>query len=232
MYLPSYRSKKDSSDRRQKRRFSFVRPFLWGILLGISLGVAACFLTISIQAGLNVPFIDRTNSTIDVSKEIITLPGKFGDEPLAEIEGDPAGTVLPDANGRKPNSYVYNISQPYEVQNCPVTKKPPEVFPAAIDPETNSDNITVPNPAQIDPLKKNRFLVQIGVFKSEEKASALKARLALIGVNSYIQTTEIPDLGKIYRVRAGLFNTVEDAIKIRDHLKRNNMDATIIKKVQ
>lgn len=73
------------------------------------------------------------------------------------------------------------------------------------------------------------FYLQAGAFHSEADADNLRARMALLGVEAAIQTTATTDKGTLHRVRVGPFTRVEDVTRIRDTLKQNGIDTTLIK---
>ncbi|HTP95016.1 MAG TPA: SPOR domain-containing protein, partial [Burkholderiales bacterium] len=60
-------------------------------------------------------------------------------------------------------------------------------------------------------------------------ADNLKARIALLGVEASIQPTTIPDKGTWYRVRLGPYTKIEELNSVRDTLKQNGIDTTLIK---
>ncbi len=72
-------------------------------------------------------------------------------------------------------------------------------------------------------------LLQVGAFQNENDADNLKAKLALIGIESRIQTTEVADKGVWHRVRVGPFHDQSELERIRAVLKTNGIDSTIVK---
>lgn len=76
---------------------------------------------------------------------------------------------------------------------------------------------------------RESFYLQAGAFQSAPDADNLKARLALIGMQASIQTTELPDRGTWHRVRIGPYGNVEELNRARDALKKNGIDTTLIK---
>ena len=70
-----------------------------------------------------------------------------------------------------------------------------------------------------------RFL-QAGSFSNPDDAEKLKARLALLGLESSTQVATIPDRGVWYRVRLGPYKDADELNRIRDSLKQNGVDAT------
>lgn len=72
-------------------------------------------------------------------------------------------------------------------------------------------------------------MLQVGAFQKEEDADNLKAKLALLGIETRIQTTEIPEKGLWHRVRVGPFKTTAELERMRDILKQNGVDSAVIK---
>lgn len=71
--------------------------------------------------------------------------------------------------------------------------------------------------------------LQAGSFSSPNDAEKLKARLALLGLESGIQVATIPDRGVWYRVRLGPYKDADELNRIRASLKQNGVDATPIR---
>lgn len=76
---------------------------------------------------------------------------------------------------------------------------------------------------------KETFYVQAGAFQSAADADNLKARLALLGLEAAVQSGYTMDRGQLHRVRVGPFTRVEDVNRIRDTLKQNGIETTLIK---
>lgn len=73
------------------------------------------------------------------------------------------------------------------------------------------------------------YFLQVAAFPKAADADNLKARLALSGIESKIQTAQLPD-GKIWhRVRIGPFSDKNELSDSREALKRINLEANLIK---
>jgi cell division protein FtsN len=79
------------------------------------------------------------------------------------------------------------------------------------------------------PGGKEAFFLQAGAFQSAPDADNLKARLALLGVESSIETTTTAEKGVLHRVRIGPYTSVEELNRTRDTLKQNGVETTLIK---
>jgi len=76
---------------------------------------------------------------------------------------------------------------------------------------------------------KDIYYLQVAAFPNPADADNLKARLALSGIESKIQTAELPD-GKIWhRVRLGPFSDQNELNHSREALKRLELEANLIK---
>jgi len=103
-----------------------------------------------------------------------------------------------------------------------------KILPATEEPVTEQqfrDAQRKPSTAEA----KETFFLQVGAFQNAPDADNLKARLALLGLESTIQTTSLPDKGIWHRVRVGPYTAIEDLNRARESLKQNGMEAALIK---
>lgn len=73
------------------------------------------------------------------------------------------------------------------------------------------------------------YFLQAGSFPNPDDAEKLKARLALLGLESSIQVATIPDKGVWYRVRLGPYRNADELNRTRTSLKQNGVEATPIR---
>ncbi|HTZ00615.1 MAG TPA: SPOR domain-containing protein, partial [Rhodocyclaceae bacterium] len=71
--------------------------------------------------------------------------------------------------------------------------------------------------------------LQAGAFQKPTDADNLKAKLALLGVDTGVQEISIPDKGTMYRVRVGPFTNLEEMNRARGLLSQNGIQATVVK---
>jgi cell division protein FtsN len=76
---------------------------------------------------------------------------------------------------------------------------------------------------------KEVYFLQVAAFPKAADADNLKARLALSGIESKIQTAQLPDGGIWHRVRVGPFSDENELTDSREALKRINLEANLIK---
>jgi cell division protein FtsN len=76
---------------------------------------------------------------------------------------------------------------------------------------------------------KEVYFLQVAAFQSPADADNLKARLALAGIETQIQTATLPDGQVWHRVRVGPFSNQDELSKSRAALKENKLEANLIK---
>jgi cell division protein FtsN len=78
--------------------------------------------------------------------------------------------------------------------------------------------------------KPGTYILQAGSFRELKKADELKAKLALLGFESSIQTVKINKRETWHRVRAGPFSNLGELNVARARLKANNISAILLKR--
>ncbi len=73
------------------------------------------------------------------------------------------------------------------------------------------------------------YLLQAGSFPSHERADRLRARLALLGLETRIQTVSVDGNRTWHRVRVGPYKNLADLNEARALLKKNGIDAILIR---
>jgi len=175
---------------------------LMGVAIGIVVGVLISLLVVWMMNKTPLPFRD---------------PGTRTDQP-ANGDGGQSGTVAPlpgkpgdkigDKPGDKPRFEFYKIL--------------PGSQDAAPTPEAK--------PADTKGAKPSEPLwLQVGAFQKPADADNLKAKLALIGLDAGVQEVDLPEKGKMYRVRTGPFPNVDEMNRARGLLSQNGIQATQVK---
>jgi cell division protein FtsN len=73
-----------------------------------------------------------------------------------------------------------------------------------------------------------RYLLQVGSFRSMSDADQLKARLALLGIVARVQSVTVNDAAW-YRVRVGPVSGAREADEMRNRLADNGIDSLVMK---
>ena len=76
---------------------------------------------------------------------------------------------------------------------------------------------------------KGVYFIQAGSFQNPADADNQKAKIAILGFESNVEPTVLPDKGTWYRVRMGPYTALEDLNKVRRVLSQNGIDASLVK---
>ena len=76
---------------------------------------------------------------------------------------------------------------------------------------------------------KAAYILQMGSFRKFVDADRMKARLALIGIETEIQKVSINNKDTYHRVRSGPYHTQSALNRIRKLAKENNINTLLIK---
>ena len=76
---------------------------------------------------------------------------------------------------------------------------------------------------------KGVYFIQAGSFQNPADADNQKAKIALLGFESSVEPTNLPDKGIWYRVRMGPYTALEDMNRVRRVLAQNGIDANLVK---
>lgn len=201
---------------------------IWvGIFIGLLIGVgaavgAAIFLnkasnpfTDKFKHGANQPDTPAVAAKPEAKpplKPEVLHPNGAGQAPA--INSTPAARPDPIAEAAREDRFTFYKDLPgsTEQNSKPAAKvEAPEAKPP----------VTVAPP-------KGSYL-QVGAFQKEGDADNLKAKLALMGLDASINTSEIKDKGVWHRVRIGPLNKAEDVDRIRAQLKLSGIDSNLVK---
>jgi len=86
-----------------------------------------------------------------------------------------------------------------------------------------------PAPGPVAAAAPDVYFIQAGAFQNPADADNQKARLAILGFESNVEPTNLPDRGTFYRVRLGPYTKVEDLNRVRQSLAQNGIDANLVK---
>ena len=73
------------------------------------------------------------------------------------------------------------------------------------------------------------YFIQAGSFQNPADADNQKAKIAILGFESSVEPTALPDKGTWYRVRLGPYTGLEDLNRVRRVLAQNGIDASLVK---
>jgi cell division protein FtsN len=175
---------------------------LTGVAIGIVVGVLISLLVVWMMNKTPLPFRDPGARTERPGN------GEGGQSgAVAALPGKP-GDKVGDRPGDKPRFEFYKIL--------------PGSQEAAPTPEAK--------PADAKGAKPGEPLwLQVGAFQKPADADNLKAKLALIGLDAGVQEVDLPEKGKMFRVRTGPFPNVEEMNRAKSLLSQNGIQATQVK---
>jgi cell division protein FtsN len=103
-----------------------------------------------------------------------------------------------------------------------------KILPGSEEPITDQQLKESQQKGTAEPSKE-AFFLQIGAFQNATEADNRKAQLALLGVETTVQTVTSPDKGMWHRIRAGPYNDIGELNNVRDMLKQNGIETTLIR---
>jgi len=98
----------------------------------------------------------------------------------------------------------------------PIVTSPPEVQQA--EPEVT---------AQAEPVAS--YMIQVGSFKKMADADGFRAKLALLGIESKVQTVTIDNTDTWHRVQIGPIAGREKADAVQKQLRQNDIDSLLLR---
>ncbi len=213
-------------------------PLLLGVIIGLLMGVVISLAVALWLNRLSNPFVER-GRTADAQK----APLQPGAAPDALHAHDKGKGSAPDkaAKPERPRFEFYQIlpgdkAAPAPEPN-PAAKAPPAAAPTpgpvASAPSAAPAPAAAPKPGSSPgspkPHSGDNYWLQAGAFAEEKEADNLKARIALTGLEASVRAVAVPDKGKLYRVRLGPYQSVDDANRIKAVLSQNGVAAAIIR---
>lgn len=147
------------------------------------------------------------------------------------------GPVETPAQAERPAKPVPTPGQPAALPGKPGDKpleKPrfdfykilPEGDKASTKPGDGTPAIA---PADSDMAAPDKLYLQLGAFQNPADADNLKAKAALMGLETSVQKVETPDKGTLHRVRVGPYLAPDEMESVRSQLAQNGISATLVK---
>jgi len=178
---------------------SFLLGMFIGIILGLGIALAVAFYLNKTP----LPFLGKSRLAGD-GKETAVRPQK-------PIAGMPQGGVK-GTERDKPKFDFYKI------------------LPGTEEPVTEKELKDAAKAGRSQPEAANAvYFIQAGSFQNPADADNQKARIALLGFESSVDPTPLPDKGTWYRVRMGPYTSLEDLNRVRRVLSQNGIDANLVK---
>lgn len=120
-----------------------------------------------------------------------------------------------------PNQPLFSPQIPAAQPAAPAAAGTAEA-PAANSDAAAAAPVAAPAPPRDDPPARQ---LQVGAFHSADDADALRARLALLGLDAQVSQVTGGDGATVYRVRLGPYGPNDDVNAIRKSLSENGFEA-------
>jgi cell division protein FtsN len=190
---------------RQKQRGNFLIGLFIGLVLGLAIALGVAFYLNKTP----LPFLGKSKPA--ATKEAEKAPG----EAPKAVAGMPQGGAK-GADKERPKYDFYKILPGGEE---PVSER--ELKEAA--------KAAAKSPSGQPEAAKGVFFIQAGSFQNPADADNQKAKIAILGFESSVEPTPLPDKGTWYRVRLGPYTSLEDLNRVRRVLTQNGIDASLVK---
>ena len=221
----------------RKRKRSKVSPWVL-VITGLLLGLFIAFLGfLKMQKSQEPPAFFQESLLPPVEE---TRPDVAAETPAEAVEEVPQAQALPP----KPRFDFYTLLPEMEVvvpdeevapppapaqrpaaATRPEAQQPVPATPAVTAPATPAPAATAPARA----TSTETWLLQAGSFRNEEQAERFRAELALLGLQTSIQTVTINNKDTYHQMRIGPFHDTGSLNKARSQLSKKGIESSVIK---
>ena len=197
---------------RAAHRAAAARPgrsgggFLLGMFVGLLAGLGIALAVAFYLNKTPIPFLGKSKPAA----------GKDGTaEPAKAVAGMPQASNAPAKAPDKPKFDFYKI------------------LPGGEEPVSDRELKDAAKAAKAAPSQpdaaKGVYFIQAGSFQNPADADNQKAKIAILGIESNVEPTTLPDKGTWYRVRLGPYNGLDEINRVRRTLAQNGIDASLVK---
>lgn len=185
--------------RRRTARSRPAPPWVWSVT-GLVVGLLVAFLV----------FLQMRPKQAEIaqSQQPLTVPAP-AEQAALEVHKPKSKPVTPPA---KPRFDFYNLLPEMEV---------------IVPDEDIQGKASHEGVKQVE--QPGTYLLQAGSFRSHPQADQLRARLALLGLETSVQAVTVDNGQTWHRVRVGPFSNLQDLNDARALLKTNGIDAVLIR---
>lgn len=209
---------------------------LYGVVLGLILGLAAAVAVALFVTQVPMPFADKAtrNAPTVLLPDVRDAPDPNqglrgrGTETIPGIGVTPS--VVPPAASADPaapppdnlGNLIANLGK-----HTPPAAAPPSQLATPSQVATPSP----PSPAAAVPAasgKQSIYYLQAGAFRATSDADAMKARLLMLGLSAQVQAANVNGT-TLHRVRVGPFNGLDEMNKARSRLGSEKIETSVVK---
>ena len=198
---------------------------IFGVLVGLILGLAAAVAVALFVTQVPMPFADKASR--DPAKVLLPDVRDAPDPNRALFGSQSSGptdtTIQPPATGKpQPDAQQNSIDQ----------------LIATLTPDASSGNAAPAPPAATPPRPapgtespaagQTTYALQAGAFRSHADAQAMQARVLLLGLPVSIQQAQVNG-GTLYRVRVGPFKGIDEMNRARARLGEEKIESSVVR---
>ena len=198
-----------------------------GIIIGLVIGLSIAVIVAVMITKSSTPFTNKLGITKSGDAPAMQLT-----DPNKPLYGSSAKEIMANANkqsdvGNGPGNPANSVGP---VTNA-ASAQPAVRLPDVVKQDQKEDLKTV---KLLDTTTKKNdtdekaasYYLQVGAYRDSLDAESTRAKLALMGVESRISTT---DADSLYRVRIGPFDQTDSMNRMRAKLSENSIDVAVIK---
>ncbi|HUQ28838.1 MAG TPA: SPOR domain-containing protein [Usitatibacter sp.] len=232
---------KDYKDAPAPRGDSRVsHPLLLGMIIGLLMGIVISLAVALWLNRLSNPFMEKGKPQQSEAPAKLGVP-QAAPPPEAARAAAEAAKAAKASEEAKPGKAAKAERPRFEFyQILPGEKEAPDKDARPAPPKVASAPPAAPAPAPAPPKPGSSpaspkahsgetYWLQAGAFAEEKEADNLKAKIAFTGLEASVRAVDIPSKGKLFRVRLGPYQSLDDANRIKGALAQNGVGAAIIR---
>lgn len=194
-----------------------------GLIIGLVIGLGIAVVVAVMITKTSSPFTNKLGMTkpADMPAIQLTDPNKplygnsYKEAPPNSATTRPEETRSANVNPAVVKESADNTVKYPDVENAPeVVRFTPKPTPNAADKKAGAE--------------KAAFYLQVGAFRNQSDAENVRAKLALIDIESSVGAKN-SEGDNLYRVRIGPFNSMDEMNRMRSKLAENSIDVAVIK---
>jgi cell division protein FtsN len=200
-----------------------------GIIIGLVIGLAIAVVVALMITKTSTPFTNK----LGIAKG--DAPAIQLTDPNKPLYGSTAKEIM--ANANKDDASPATTATPVQ-NNAPsqavTTRAPDSAKSDSVKSDPAKADQKVARPADSTVAKNDTedraasYYLQVGAFRDSADAEGARAKLALIGIESHISSSNAEG-DNLYRVRIGPFDQLDNMNRMRSKLSENSIDVAVIK---
>lgn len=214
-----------------------------GVFIGLLFGLIIAAVLAFYVNRAPVPFVDRVGRQAPIQERVTsdpnralyggTVPDSAHSVPQAPVppSADPLGEFLAKAD-LAPAPPPTSVPTPRIGTSPPsVGVTPPSASIAAVAPTLPSASTSAGATASAiaGSAGPTVYWLQAGAFRGQAEADALRAKLAMMGYEARVESTQVGS-GTLHRVRLGPFAQLDDTHRYRSNLAGQGIETAIIRR--